>query len=134
VQQAGRDRKGRVMGDYSPVYMPGAKIGLTASATIAGGQLVQVSGAGTVAPTSGATPSVKVVGVAAHDAVTGQRVTVHGRGQVHETVADGAVTAGDQVVSGSVAGTVQAAPAVTTPTPDDVTNTRAVVGIALTTA
>jgi hypothetical protein len=122
------------MGDYTPVYSPGTAITLTASAAIVGGQLVEVSGVNSVAPTAGATPSVKVVGVAAFDASSGSRVTIHGRGQVHETTASGAITAGDQLVSGVVAGTVKTAPAVTTPTAADVTTTRAVVGIALTTA
>jgi hypothetical protein len=122
------------MGDYSPVYSPGTAITLTASAAIIGGQLVEVSGGNTVAPTPTSGSSAKVVGVAAHDAALGARVTVHGRGQVHETTANGAIAAGDQLVSGAVAGTVKSAPAVTTPTSGDVTNTRALVGIALTAA
>jgi hypothetical protein len=124
------------MADYTPVYTPGTAITLTASASIVGGQLVEVSGNGTAAPTpASATPSLKVVGVAAFDAAAGARVTIHGRGQVHETTANGAVTAGDQLVSGAVAGTVKSLAAVgAAPAQADVNNARAVIGIAITSA
>jgi sulfate adenylyltransferase subunit 1 (EFTu-like GTPase family) len=52
---------------------------------------------------------------------------------VQELVTTGTVTAGDLVVA-ATAGTVSTLAAVTTPTAADVTNSRAIVGVALTTA
>jgi hypothetical protein len=70
---------------------------LVASATITGGQLLVVTGSGTVglAPAN----SANVIGVAAHDASAGQRLTVFGVGFIHETTASGAITAGADLVS-----------------------------------
>jgi len=63
------------------------------------------SGNDTVAPA--AAGSNKYLGVAAHDAASGARVTVlTGVGMVHETTAQGAVAAGDLLMTGTVAGTV----------------------------
>ena len=118
------------MAEYLPVKTPGEALPLTASATITGGQLVAVSGVSTVAP-AGANAS-GWIGVAAFDAATGDLVTVL-NGGVQELVTTGTVTAGDLVVAGA-AGTVSTLAVVTTPTAADVTNTRAVVGVALTTA
>jgi predicted RecA/RadA family phage recombinase len=42
------------MAEYLPLKAPGQSISMTASAAITGGQLVRVSGSGTVAPTSAA--------------------------------------------------------------------------------
>lgn len=119
------------MADYTPVYTPGTAITLTASAAVTGGQTVAVSGDGTIAPAPA--DSVKVVGVVAHDAAANARVTVFPRGPMHESTASGAITAGDQLVSGAN-GTVKAVAAVTTPTPEDVTGTRALLGLAVTAA
>lgn len=105
------------MAEYLPIYKPGQAITLRASAAITGGQLVEVSGSGTVGPAGAA--SVKVVGVAAFDAANGDAVTVYNAGVQHAT-ASGAVTAGDVVQAGA-AGTVAS-------------GTTAPVGIALTTA
>jgi hypothetical protein len=92
------------MPDYTPPFQPGAAVTRTASAAITGGQVVEVSGNGTVAATAGA--SAKVVGVAAHDAVSGARVTVHGlQGQVHEVTSTAGATAGNGLTSGA-SGTV----------------------------
>lgn len=94
------------MSDYNPVYTGGAKpFTMTASAAVTGGQVLANSGVNTVAP-AGAT-SAKFVGVAAMDAASGARVTVWPiPGCIHETTAAGAVTAGDSLSTGSVAGTV----------------------------
>lgn len=92
------------MADYSPVYMPGTAISATASATITGGQVVVVSGDGTVGP-AGDGASTTVVGVAAQDAASGARFTYFARGMVHETTTAGAVVAGAGVSVGA-AGTV----------------------------
>jgi predicted RecA/RadA family phage recombinase len=59
------------MADYLPKRKPGQAIPMTASAAITGGQLVRVSGSGTVAPTSAA--SADWLGVAAQDAASGAK-------------------------------------------------------------
>jgi hypothetical protein len=95
-----------------------------------GGKLLAVSGDGTVAH-AGAN-SVSVVGVAAFDALSGNSVTVYSP-KIAWCDSSGAITAGAEVTAGA-AGVVVALAAVTTPTAADVTNTRAIVGVALTTA
>lgn len=89
------------MPDYAPKYAPGEAIPLTASATIVGGQLLVVSGSGTVAPSSAA--SAAFVGVAAFDAASGDRVTIR-KGGVQRLTAVGAVTAGDIMVAAAGGG------------------------------
>lgn len=49
------------MADYLPLFKPGQDITSTTSAAVTGGQLLVVSGSGTVAPTSGATGDRKSV-------------------------------------------------------------------------
>ena len=105
------------MSEYLPVFKPGQAITLAASATITGGQLVEVTGSGTVGPAGAA--STKVVGVAAFDAVSGDNVTIFAAGVQHG-VASGAITAG-AVVQAGAAGTIAA-------------GTTAPIGVALTTA
>lgn len=89
------------MSDYIPVNTDQAAYTSTASAVIAGGQLVTASGTGTVAPSAvGDHP----VGVAAQDTPSGGRVTVYVLpGMVHELVvaAAGAATAGTGVIVGT---------------------------------
>jgi Uncharacterized conserved protein (DUF2190) len=128
-----------VLPDYNPVFTPGRAITLTASATITSGDIVEVSGSGTVAKAALSTNgSTKIVGVASKDAVANERVTIHSRGIVHESIPQGTVTAGDQLtaaLTGATGGAqVQTIPAVGAPVPGDVTATRALIGIALTTA
>jgi hypothetical protein len=118
------------MAEYLPVFKPGQAITLKASATITGGQLLVVTGAGTVGP-AGAN-AVNWIGVASNDAATNDNVTVYADG-VQSVTTSGTVNAGDLVVS-AAAGTVSTLAAVTTPTAADVTNSRAIVGVALTTA
>lgn len=79
------------MSDYAPLYMPGDAITGTTSGAVTGGRLLAVSGNGTVAHAG--VDSNAVVGVAAHDAVSGALVTYHGRGQVHVSTAAGSITA-----------------------------------------
>lgn len=117
------------MAEYLPIYKPGQAVTLKASATITAGQVVAVTGVGTVGP-AGA-KSAAVVGVAGFDASTNDNVTIYSGG-VQSVLAAGTVTAGDLVVSGA-AGTVATLAAVTTPTPADVTDTRAILGVALST-
>jgi hypothetical protein len=118
------------MAEYLPKYLPGASQTRVASATITGGQLLAVTGSGTVGP-AGAN-STAWCGVAANDAASGANVTVFAGG-VQKLVTSGTVTAGDIVVA-AAAGAVSTLAAVTTPTAADVTNSRAIVGIAMTTA
>lgn len=114
------------MGDYVPIHNPGHEITQTASAAITAGQLLANSGVDTVAPAITASAK-KYIGVAGHDAANGAKVTVlSGVGMVHLSTAQGAITAGDLVIVGSVAGTVASGGA--TPAQD------AVIGLALTTA
>ncbi|MEV1321964.1 hypothetical protein AB0J14_38450 [Micromonospora arborensis] len=91
------------MADYSPVYANGAQpMTKTASTTITGGTIVEATTASSVG-TAGAA-STKAVGVAAHDAASGARVTVWPLNNVeHEVtvVAAGSVTVGDGVATGA---------------------------------
>jgi hypothetical protein len=97
--------------DYTPVYVSGNNpLTLTASAAITGGQLLENTGASTVAPAGAA--SVKVAGVAAHDAASGARVTVWPLANVvHEITSTGTIAAGDGIAAGAsgVAATVAVA-------------------------
>jgi len=122
--------------DYTPVSVEGECITLTLSASCKGGDLLAVSGNGTVAPfTPAATPVVNIVGAAQSDQNSGARISVWCFGPVHESTADGTVTAGDQVVTATNANRqVRTLAAVTTPTAADVVGTRAILGVALTTA
>jgi len=110
------------MAEYLPLYLPGKAITRTASASITGGQLVIVSGSGTVAPASAA--SASWLGVAANDASNGDNVTVFCEG-IQRLTASGSITAGNTVeaaASGQVAAHTNG------------TNDVNIVGVALTTA
>lgn len=138
------------MTDYTPVYVPGRVITLTASAAVTGGDILVVSGSGTVAKLAFAASPQTIVGVAASDTPINGRVTVYARGIVHESVANGTVTAGDRLVTpitgDTVGAQVKTAPpdansATQEPTAYDAAHTAAAVnlassvfGIALTTA
>ncbi len=95
------------MSDYTPVSIPrGLVFSSTASATITGGQLVTASGNGTVAPSTTGDHSV---GVAAHDAPSGGRVTCYPlSGAIHELPIQGVTTiaAGAPILAGTT-GTIQ---------------------------
>ncbi len=92
------------MSDYLPVYSGGMQpFGMTASATITGGQVLIASGVGTVAPAAGA--DGKVIGVAGNDAASGARVAVWPiPGLTHETVTPAGVTAGNALASAASGG------------------------------
>lgn len=92
------------MADYLPVYTNGAEpYSATTSATVTGGQVLYASGNGTVAPTAGANGAF--VGVAAHDAASGARVTVWPvSGVIHETTSPAGVTAGAALTSSTSGG------------------------------
>lgn len=91
------------MADYSPIFNGLPPYTSTASATIVGGNVLEVTAAGTVGPAGAA--SVKVVGVAAMDAAANALVTIF-RGGVQELVTTGTVTQGEQVEA-AAAGTVR---------------------------
>lgn len=133
--------------DYSPLFQPGDVIPLTAGGTIAAGDLVGVSASGQVSKVS-ALQARTWIGVAANAAAATERVTVFARGPVHESVADGTVTAGDEIgttntanrqvktipaTATTFAGTYSAADAKAV-VDAAINSARAVVGIALTTA
>lgn len=119
------------MADYIPIYKPGNDITQTVGVTaVVGGNLVMLSAANTVIPTTGI--SIAWLGVATQDAAVGAKVGVTSGG-VQELVASGAIAVGAQVTS-AAAGKIASLAAVTTPTAADVTNTRAIVGVALTAA
>jgi hypothetical protein len=115
------------MADYSPVYSGGAMpFTQTTSAAVTGGQVLVASAAGTVGPSAGV--SAVAVGVAAHDAASGAKVSVWPlTNVVHELTTTGTVTALDGVTS-STAGTVA------TGVVGTVAAAGQLIGIALTTA
>lgn len=135
------------MADYTAVLLPGLTFTSQASDTISGGDPLEVSGSGTVARCAGAA-SAKFAGVAAHDAISGAKVTVIAARPVFDGTADGAITAGDQLVASNVAGrqvkTLDAAATDFAEVYDDadaeaavnaaVNGARAVIGLALTSA
>lgn len=89
------------MADYTPIHTGGV-IPLTSSASagITGGQVLVASGNHTVAPSGAA--STAVIGVAAHDAATGQKVTYWPiKNVTHEITSTGTIAAGDGIVSGA---------------------------------
>jgi hypothetical protein len=90
------------MADYEPLFDQSHT--RQASAAITGGQLLIVSGSGTVAPSSAATASW--VGVAAFDAPSGGTVGVYTEG-IQRLVASGTITAG-QLVEAAASGQVAA--------------------------
>lgn len=91
------------MADYTPVFPGAGPFTSQASGTISGGDCVEVSGSGTVA--AAAAGSLKVVGIAAHDASSGQKVAVLPLKSVHETLAGaGGVTAGNPLKVGAASG------------------------------
>lgn len=86
------------MPEFSPLFKPGAEFTRTTSAAVTGGQVLIVSGNGTVAPSSAA--SVAAIGVAANDAASGEQVNVITAG-VCNLGASGAISAGGAVAAGA---------------------------------
>lgn len=111
------------MAEYLPLHKPGEAITRSASAAITAGQLLSVSGSGTVAPSAAA--DVGWLGVASRDTASGDTLTVFCGGTQRIVAGTGGVTAGALVHAGA-SGTVVAH------TPG--TNDSAIVGVALTTA
>lgn len=84
------------MADYVPVFKPGQDLTLTAGSAITGGQMVSLSAANTVIPTTAA--SAAWIGVARQDAASGASVVVS-LGGVQEVIVNAAVAAGDVVMT-----------------------------------
>jgi hypothetical protein len=109
------------MADYQPLHNPGKAFTRTTSGAVTGGQLLVVSGSGTVAVAGAA--AAAWLGVAGFDAPSGGLVTVFCEG-VQRLIASGSITAGalvESAASGAVA------------THTNGTNDYLVVGIALNT-
>ena len=77
------------------IFKPGVAFTRVTSAAVTEGQLLIVSGNDTVAPSSAATDAW--IGIAAHDAASGDPVSVL-TGGVHELGATGAIAAGASVI------------------------------------
>lgn len=88
--------------EYLPLHKPGKAFTRQASAAITGGQLVIVSGSGTVGPSTAA--SAAWLGVAGFDCASGDQVTIFAEG-VQRLTAVGAITAG-ALVEGAAGGGV----------------------------
>lgn len=84
------------MSDYAPKFSPGDHVTYQAAAPLVGGNVVYLSAAGQVSPTTAATNAV--LGVAVTDAATGDYVAVI-RGGVQRLVSSAAINVGDAVVS-----------------------------------
>lgn len=84
------------MADYTPIFKPGVEPTLTASADVAAGDTLVVTGQKTVGPAAGV--SAAYAGVAAFDAASGERVVVIGPA-VHELKTSGTVNDGDNVTT-----------------------------------
>jgi hypothetical protein len=87
--------------DYAPKYLYADQITATTSAAVTGGQLLIVTGDGTVGPGGNGSAGTLFVGVAAHDAAQGARVSYFPRGKVHVSVCENAVAAAGAVSLGS---------------------------------
>jgi hypothetical protein len=130
------------MSDYTPVYIVGEIVTATASGAITGADILEVSGSNTVAK-CGTAGSLKMVGVAAQDTIINGRVPYYCRGAVHESIAQGVITAGDQIITGDGTGGKQvrtcppsgfAVGYLNTDANAQENNSRAVIGFALTSA
>lgn len=111
------------MAEYLPLHKPGEAITRSASAAITGGQLLSVSGAGTVAPA--AAGDTAWLGAASKDTASGDILAVFCGGTQRLVAGTGGVTAG-QLVQAGANGTVV--------THTNGTNDSNIVGLALTTA
>lgn len=111
------------MAEFTP-EVPFGAFTSTLSADVTAGQLLVASGVDTVAPSSGV--SLAFVGIAAFDAKSGDKITVH-RAVIATVASTGTVTAADLVT------TAAAGVAATQGTPS-AGNDVATIGVALNTA
>lgn len=128
------------MPDYTAVYLPGSLFPSLAASAVTGGDPLEVAAAGQVQKCA-ANNSTKFVGIAAHDAAAGQRLSIIAAHPVHDGVADGTIAAGDLLGASATAGrTVRTVTAVTvaaqdvgaTPTQGSINTAINAVGTALT--
>jgi hypothetical protein len=128
--------------DYTAVFLPGLTMTTTALGHIYGGDPLEVAGSDLVqkcTPGPSGWGSAKYVGIAANDTRAGNLVTVIVDRVVHEGAADGAITAGDQLMASSAPGcqVMTVPPTGTVPGQSeqaDVDASRVIIGVALTTA
>lgn len=97
------------MTDYNPVNACGkTPFTSTTSGTVTAGQIVMASGASTIAAATAAGGAASV-GVAAHAAASGAKITVWPlTGVIHETSCPGGAAAGDGIVAGDAGIAVKA--------------------------
>jgi hypothetical protein len=89
--------------DFTPVAVPGTSFTFQAGGPISGGDLVAMSGPSTVVRVSSAA-ALAYVGVAGPDGVSGGKITIHVAKMILDSVAEGAIAPGDQLVTSAVAG------------------------------
>jgi hypothetical protein len=130
------------MADYTAIFSPGSRITMTASGAIVGGDLLVIAGSGLVAKAA-ALASTLYIGIAGHDAASGTKLAVIICKVIHESIADGTVTAGDLLTTTAtanrqvktlLAAAVAGAPPLAADINTVVNASRAIVGIAITTA
>lgn len=119
-----------LQGGVVEVGMPADTWTYTVGATaVTGGQLCELDASANVV--HAADESLKVVGVAMHNAAPGEKVTC-ARVGIWNLKAAGAIAIGDQV-SPAAAGDVKAQPAAAGATAEDINDARAIVGLSLAT-
>jgi len=106
---------------------PGVTATVTAGAAISGGNLVRLTANRTVIPTA-STAQAQVMGIAIYDAANGATNAVVATDGVWPATAQGAVASGDDLTSGSVAGSVATLAAAGTATAADINNARNIIG------
>ena len=116
------------MAQHVHLFTPGQAVTFTAEAAVTAGQLLVISGNREVSPAG--VNATAWIGTAAFDAAAGEQVTVLMDG-VQKLLAASDIAAGDLVVA-AAGGKIATLAAVTTPTAADVTHTRGIVGVALT--
>lgn len=84
--------------NYLPIHRPGDTVTFSVSAAVTAGQVVQV-GAVDLSVAPAAAGSTSIVGVAAHDAGIGDKLTVEVGKVIHELSASGAIARGARVES-----------------------------------
>lgn len=119
-------------GWQEPVFEDDANVPFTAHGAIVKGTFVEVYTGSMIVQTAAAN-SMKVIGVSKETVADGDLVTVDLRGEVWKMVAEGAVTAGDQLGADSdgTGGVSTIAAASGTPVYGDINKARAVLAIAL---
>lgn len=90
------------MSDYTPLALPGQTWTFTAGTALIGGDLVEVTASNTVGKIATAS-SRAYIGVAGNDAAIGAKVTVILGKPIHESIGEGTIAAGANLVTSSVA-------------------------------